>query len=101
MLIFCSLRIYPDSPPSASPATGFTGGGGARMALFFCEHCRRDTKFLPIRITIQVAEVSRSTVYYWMDRAWVHWRVLPSGRRVICQESLSRQMPRLALDKES
>ncbi len=71
------------------------------MALFFCEHCRRDTKFLPIRITIQVAEVSRSTVYYWMDRAWVHWRVLPSGRRVICQESLSRQMPRLALDKES
>lgn len=46
---------------------------------------------MPIRNTILLAGVSRSTVYYWMDRAWIHWRELPSGRRVICQESLSRQ----------
>ena len=32
------------------------------MAVFFCEHCKKDTKFLPIRNTIQVAEVSRSTL---------------------------------------
>jgi hypothetical protein len=63
------------------------------MAVLFCEHCKRDTKFLPIRNTIQIAGVSRSTVYYWMDHAWVHWRVLASGRRVICQESVSRRCP--------
>ncbi len=33
--------------------------------------------------------VSRSTIYYWMDRGWIHWRLLPSGRRVICMSSLS------------
>jgi hypothetical protein len=38
---------------------------------------------MPIRSTILIAGVSRSTVYYWMDRAWIHWRELPSGRRVI------------------
>jgi hypothetical protein len=54
------------------------------MAVFFCEHCKKDTKFLPIRNTIQIAGISRSTVYYWMDHAWVHWLVLASGRRVIC-----------------
>jgi hypothetical protein len=46
---------------------------------------------MPIRKTVLMAGVSRSTVYYWMDRAWIHWRELPSGRRIICQESLSHQ----------
>lgn len=50
---------------------------------------------MPIRKTILMAQVSRSTVYYWMDRAWIHWRELPSGRRIICQESLSRQARQL------
>jgi len=27
---------------------------------------------------------------YWMDHSWIHWRELPSSRRVICVESLSR-----------
>jgi len=61
------------------------------MATFFCENCRKETKFLPIHTSLQAAGISRSTVYYWMDRAWIHWRELPSGRRVICQESLSHQ----------
>ena len=61
------------------------------MATFFCEHCHKETKFAPIRNTVLIAGVSRSTVYYWMDRAWIHWRELPSGRRIICQESLSHQ----------
>jgi hypothetical protein len=63
--------------------------GGAVMALFFCEHCKKETMFLSIHSTIRVVEVSRSTVYYWMEHGWVHWLELPSGRRVICQESLS------------
>jgi predicted site-specific integrase-resolvase len=61
------------------------------MAIFFCDHCRKETKFLPIHASRQAAGISRSTVYYWMDRAWIHWRELPSGRRVICQESLSHR----------
>jgi predicted site-specific integrase-resolvase len=61
------------------------------MAIFFCDRCRKETKFLAIHAARQVTGVSRSTVYYWMEHAWIHWRELPSGRRVICQESLSHQ----------
>jgi hypothetical protein len=61
------------------------------MARFFCECCQTHTRFLPISRARQIAEVSRSTIYYWMDRQWVHWRELPSGRRVICEASLSRR----------
>jgi len=58
-------------------------------AAFFCEHCQNNTRFLPIHFACAVTGVSRRTIYYWMERDWVHWRELPSGRRVICQESLS------------
>jgi hypothetical protein len=61
-----------------------------QSAGLFCEHCRKGTKFVPIHIAAQAAGVSKPTVYYWMERGWVHWRELPSGRRVICEESLSR-----------
>jgi predicted DNA-binding transcriptional regulator AlpA len=60
-------------------------------ARFFCEHCKKETHFLPIQYAVAIAGVSRSTVYYWMDRRWVHWRELPSRRRIICKESLSHQ----------
>jgi hypothetical protein len=59
------------------------------MPFFFCDYCHKDTQFLTIQKTIRLATVSRSTVYYWMEHEWIHWRELPSGRRVICQESLS------------
>ncbi len=59
------------------------------MAMFFCKVCNKETKFLPIHLALKIVGVSRSTVYYWMDHEWVHWLELPSGRRVICQESLS------------
>jgi len=65
------------------------------VATLFCEHCHKETNFIPIRNTILTAGVSRSTVYYWMDHAWIHWRELPSGRRIICQESLSRRARQL------
>jgi hypothetical protein len=60
-------------------------------AVFFCEHCKKETRFLPIHFAVAVTGVCRRTVYYWMERSWVHWRELPSGRRVICEQSLSRQ----------
>jgi hypothetical protein len=60
------------------------------MSTFFCEHCSRETEFLPVFKAVKTAGVSRSTIYYWMDRSWIHWRELPSSRRVICIESLSK-----------
>lgn len=69
------------SSSSDSPAFGPT---------FLCEHCERPTQFASISRILRLVRVSRSTIYYWMDRGWIHWRVLPSGRRVICQASLSR-----------
>lgn len=62
-----------------------------QSAHFFCQHCKKETQFLPIRSTVALTGVSRSTIYYWMDRRWIHWLELPSHRRVICKESLSHQ----------
>jgi len=61
------------------------------MAMFFCETCKKQTAFLPVYRAQYVAGVSRSTIHYWMRHAWVHWRELPSGRRVLCVESLSQR----------
>jgi hypothetical protein len=61
-----------------------------RVACFFCDHCKKETHFVNIQRASMIAGVNRSTVYYWLDKDWVHWRELPSGRRVVCQESLSR-----------
>jgi hypothetical protein len=55
---------------------------------FFCEHCQRETKFMPIHFAIQAVGVSRTTMYYWMQRRLVHWLELPSGRPMICHQSL-------------
>ena len=60
------------------------------MARFFCEGCQKESNFLPIYTVIKVAGVSRSTIYYWLEHGWVHCLHLPSGRRVICETSLSR-----------
>ena len=60
------------------------------VAKLFCETCRKETNFLPIYMIQKVAGVSRSTIYYWLERGWVHCLELPSGRRVICEASLAR-----------
>ena len=36
--------------------------------LSYCENCRKQTSFLPIYTALQVARVSRSTLYYWMGQ---------------------------------
>jgi|SRR5712671_510939 len=87
---FGSLR-YPFCSEFLFQHHSFRTTFGAIMASFLCEHCRKETKFLPIHTAIQVAGVSRSAVYYWMKNAWIHWRELRSGRRVICKESLSHR----------
>jgi hypothetical protein len=55
---------------------------------FFCKRCRKNTKFLPVQFACALASVSRSTLYYWMDHAWIHWLERPNGRRLICQQGL-------------
>lgn len=60
------------------------------MARLFCERCQKESNFLPIYAVVKIAEVSRSTIYYWLEHGWIHWLQLPSGRRVICESSLSR-----------
>lgn len=60
------------------------------VSCFFCDQCKKETHFVHIQRASKIAGVNRSTVYYWLEKDWVHWRELPSGRRVICQESLSR-----------
>jgi IS30 family transposase len=68
--------------------------GLSRSALptgVFCDYCQKDTRFLAIHHAIELVNVCRSTIYYWMEHGLIHWRELPSGRRVICQESLTRR----------
>jgi len=73
----------------ASTATPTPAATPAFNGTFTCEHCQKPTQFLGISRAMRLLTVSRSTIYYWMDRGWIHWRLLPSGRRVICMESLS------------
>jgi hypothetical protein len=58
-------------------------------ATFFCQDCRKLTNFLHIDPAANRVRVSRRTMYDWMDHEWVHWVKLPSGRRMICEESLT------------
>jgi hypothetical protein len=55
---------------------------------FFCQQCARSTHFLPVPQAVDMLNISRSTVYYWMVREWIHWQQLPNGRRVICLQSI-------------
>jgi hypothetical protein len=69
-------------------ASSGSGNGDTIMATFFCERCHKETSFLPIRKAVRMAAICRATIYNWMNHGWIHWSELPSGRRVICQESL-------------
>jgi hypothetical protein len=57
-------------------------------ANFFCEHCHKERMFLPIHFAALLADVTRQTIYRWMNRDWLHCRPIPSGRRLICLQSL-------------
>jgi predicted site-specific integrase-resolvase len=63
----------------------------------FCRRCRKNTNFAPVQFACAQGGVSRSTIYYWMERGWIHWLEKPNGRRVICLESLSLRAPKSTL----
>ena len=60
-----------------------------------CEQCCKNSPFVSIQVACALTDVSRSTIYNWMDRELIHWLEAPSGRRMICQESLSFRVPEL------
>jgi predicted site-specific integrase-resolvase len=60
------------------------------MPQLFCEICGRDQRVMPVYQAVLLIGVSRTTMYCWMKKGWVHWLELPSGRRLICMQSLSR-----------
>lgn len=74
----------PSSPPSlpCGPA-------------LLCDHCNCMSQFVSVSRAVRLVAISRSTIYYWMKRGWVHWRLLPSGRRMICWKSLSHSSSEL------
>jgi predicted DNA-binding transcriptional regulator AlpA len=75
-----TLAAAASSPPYLGPT-------------FQCDQCKGPKQFLGVSRAVRMVAVSRSTIYYWMDRGWIHWRLLPSGRRVICLGSLSSSAP--------
>lgn len=65
----------------------------AKCFTFVCGKCRKKTEFLTVQYVIAATGASRSSLYRWMDRRLVHYRVLPTGHRLICKESLGKLQP--------
>lgn len=67
------------------------------MARHACGVCGLEADFVPIYAAAKIAAVSRSTMYYWIQKRWVHWCELASGRKVICCNSLVRDLSKTAV----
>jgi hypothetical protein len=57
---------------------------------FFCDRCRKETKFLPLQFAIAATGVSRASFYRWMERRFIHYRELPTGHRMLCLHSIRK-----------
>jgi predicted DNA-binding transcriptional regulator AlpA len=64
------------------------------MVRLYCETCNSESHFVSITRAGSLLGVCRSTIYYWLERDWIHWCQLPSGRRLLCLSSLRRPGPR-------
>jgi hypothetical protein len=60
-------------------------------AIIYCDQCNKYTRFFSIISVSQVMGVSRQTVYNWIGQSRVHCLEIASGRRVICERSLSHK----------
>jgi predicted DNA-binding transcriptional regulator AlpA len=60
---------------------------------FVCGKCRKKTEFLTVQYVVAATGASRSSLYRWMDRGLLHYRVLPTRHRLICKESLRKIQP--------
>jgi len=59
------------------------------MARHFCPKCVAEKEMITVHQASRFIEVSRTTLYKWMKKELIHWAEIPSGRRVICRDSLS------------
>lgn len=60
------------------------------MPSYYCLYCDQQTEHLNVRQAARMAQVTRATVYNWMNRALLHYVIRPSGRKFICVRSLIR-----------
>jgi len=63
------------------------------MAMFscsrrLCKRCRKNRMFLSVRFACMLTNVSRQTIYCWMQQGSIHWIELNTGHRLICLQSL-------------
>ena len=85
------LQVLQGGRKDSSGAGGPPGPPAAMEMVFFCQECGKETLHLRVTDAMRlIGRVSRSTIYFWMKRKWIHWRLLPNGHRIICRESLSR-----------
>jgi len=58
------------------------------MPEYFCPYCGKQTPHLNVKQAAATAQVTRTTIYNWIDKAIVHCMRRPSGRKFICISSL-------------
>jgi hypothetical protein len=64
--------------------------GGEIMFADHCIHCGRNTMMLTVNEAFVLARCSRRTIYYWIAKGKLHLFELPSGRTLICMNSIVR-----------
>ncbi len=58
------------------------------MPSIFCPECGTETEHVTISRAARNAQVTRTTIYNWLNRALLHTVLRPSGRRLVCTRSL-------------
>lgn len=60
------------------------------MAMHYCPVCTEQTPHHNVSRSAEIAQVTRATIYHWLHKGWIHYLIRPSGRKLICERSLSR-----------
>jgi hypothetical protein len=58
------------------------------MPSIYCPECGVETEHVTISRAARSAQVTRTTIYNWLNRALLHIVLRPSGRKLVCTRSL-------------
>ena len=58
------------------------------MPMIYCLDCGTETEHVTISHAARTAQVTRTTIYNWLNRSLLHTVLRPSGRTLICERSL-------------
>ncbi len=58
------------------------------MPSIYCPVCGAETRHLTISAAARSAQVTRTTIYNWLNRSLLHTVRRPSGRTLVCARSL-------------